>query len=230
MLVRITPQRKFIDWKKTKLFRFRWNWVEEKMFRGIRQQFPPSLCRRGWGFCRYCSCGENALERGEWKLILWKLYIEKINSCIFLFKNPFTLLFKKIVSRESIFIKFCDISAFLCALMFSLMGQCHKIFSFRFFSWIILPQASENPQICELTKFVTFADLPHVWQFGDLRIADPIFFVRFANLRFADPIFVADLQLPQICKFFIFLFTNTYLKCTNSNFYQIKNSAKQACS
>jgi hypothetical protein len=59
---------------------------------------------------------------------------------------------------------------------------------------------------------------------------DPIFFVRFANLRFADPIFVADLQLPQICKFFIFLFTNTYLKCSNLNFYQVKNSAKQACS
>jgi hypothetical protein len=41
------------------------------------------------------------------------------------------------------------------------------------------------------TKFVTFADLPHVWQFGDLRCVDPVFFVRFANLRFADPIFVA---------------------------------------
>ncbi len=31
-------QRKFIDWKKTKLFRFRWNWVEEKNLRGIRRQ------------------------------------------------------------------------------------------------------------------------------------------------------------------------------------------------
>jgi hypothetical protein len=29
-----TRQRKFIDWKKTKLFHFRWNWVEEKMLRG----------------------------------------------------------------------------------------------------------------------------------------------------------------------------------------------------
>ncbi len=36
----VTPlmQRKFIDWKKTKLFRFRWNWTEEKKLRGIRLQ------------------------------------------------------------------------------------------------------------------------------------------------------------------------------------------------
>ncbi len=33
-----TYQRKFIDWKKTKLFRFRWNWDEEKKLRGIRLQ------------------------------------------------------------------------------------------------------------------------------------------------------------------------------------------------
>ncbi len=31
-------QRKFIDWKKTKLFGFRWNWDEEKKLRGIRLQ------------------------------------------------------------------------------------------------------------------------------------------------------------------------------------------------
>ncbi len=31
-------QRKFIDWKKTKLFRFSWNWAEEKKLRGIRLQ------------------------------------------------------------------------------------------------------------------------------------------------------------------------------------------------
>ncbi len=31
-------QRKFIDWKKTKLFRFRWNWDKEKKLRGIRLQ------------------------------------------------------------------------------------------------------------------------------------------------------------------------------------------------
>ncbi len=34
----IKAQRKFIDWKKTKLFRFRWNWDEEKKLRGIRLQ------------------------------------------------------------------------------------------------------------------------------------------------------------------------------------------------
>jgi hypothetical protein len=31
-------QRKFIDGKKTKLFRFLWNWAEEKKLRGIRLQ------------------------------------------------------------------------------------------------------------------------------------------------------------------------------------------------
>jgi hypothetical protein len=50
--------------------------------------------------------------------------------------------------------------------------ECHKIFCFRFFAGIIFPQTSENPQICGLTKFVTFTDLPHVWQFADLRICD----------------------------------------------------------
>jgi hypothetical protein len=39
---------------------------------------------------------------------------------------------------------------------FALKGQCHNIFCFRFFPWIIFPQASENPQICGLAKFVTF--------------------------------------------------------------------------
>ncbi len=31
-------------------------------------------------------------------------------------------------------------------------------------------------------------------------------------------------------KFFIFLLTSTFLKCSNSNFYQTKNFAKQTCS
>ncbi len=35
-------QRKFIDWKKTKLFHFRWNWAEEKKLRGIIGRFPSS--------------------------------------------------------------------------------------------------------------------------------------------------------------------------------------------
>jgi hypothetical protein len=34
----IRTQRKFIDRKKTKLFRFRWNWAEEKKLLGIRLQ------------------------------------------------------------------------------------------------------------------------------------------------------------------------------------------------
>ncbi len=41
-------QRKFIDWKKTKLFRFRWNWADDQNLRGIRLQIsssPPPTCR-----------------------------------------------------------------------------------------------------------------------------------------------------------------------------------------
>jgi hypothetical protein len=60
-----------------------------------------------------------------------------------------------------------------------------------------------------------------VWQFADLRFADPIFF---AICRFCDLLtqIVADLQLLQICQFFTFLFTNNYLKCSNSNFLSNK--------
>ncbi len=86
-----------------------------------------------------------------------------------------------------------------------------------------LVQQIANPQICELTNFVIFADLRHAWQFANLR------FCRHYFLQFAYPHFFANLKLLQIRKFFIFLLTNTYLKCSNSKFYQIKNSAKQTC-
>ena len=122
-----------------------------------------------------------------------------------------------------------DISAFFCALMFRFKGTVSQDFCFRLFSWIIFPQAYENPQICGLAKFFTFADLSHMWQFVDLGFADPIFFA-ICIFVICWPKFVADWKLLQIFKFFIFLLTNTYLKCSNSNFYQIKNSAKQNCS
>ncbi len=38
-----------IDWKKTKLFRFRWNWVEEKKLRGIRLQISSFTRLEGGG-------------------------------------------------------------------------------------------------------------------------------------------------------------------------------------
>ncbi len=42
-------QRKFIDWKKTKLFRFRWNWDEEEKLCGIRLQISSSPTSVGGG-------------------------------------------------------------------------------------------------------------------------------------------------------------------------------------
>ena len=43
------PQRRLIDWKKTKLFRFRWNWAEEKKLRGIRLQSSSFPLQEGGG-------------------------------------------------------------------------------------------------------------------------------------------------------------------------------------
>ncbi len=56
-------------------------------------------------------------------------------------------------------------------------------------------------------------------------ICGPSTFLLFAYL-----IIFADLKLPQICKLCIFLLINLYLKCSNLNFYSIKNLAKQTCS
>jgi hypothetical protein len=61
-----------------------------------------------------------------------------------------------------------------------------------------------NPQICGLTKFVTFADLLQVWQFADLQIANPIFW------RFVDPNFFQDLKLPQILCFSPYKYFSLY--------------------
>ncbi len=105
--------------------------------------------------------------------------------------------------------------------MFCFQGTVSQDFSFRFFSWIIFPQASENPQICGLTKFVTFVDLPPVGQVCGFEICGPNIF---CDLRICWPKFIA-----QIWEFCIFLLTNTYLKCSTSNFYQTKNSAKHTC-
>ncbi len=59
-------QRKFIDWKKTKLFRFRWNWAKEEKV--ARHPSADSLLHSiggGWWFCRFCYWGKNAVEREE---------------------------------------------------------------------------------------------------------------------------------------------------------------------
>ncbi len=128
------------------------------------------------------------------------------------FQKSIYSAFKGIVSRDSIFINLYEVtSVHSCVrLCFALKGQCHKIFSSGFF------HESSSPKPLKIHKFVTFADLPHVWQFAVLWFADPIFFA------ICWPKLVADLQLLQICKFFIYLLTNTYLKCSNSNFYKKK--------
>jgi hypothetical protein len=56
----------------------------------------------------------------------------------------------------------------------------------------------------------------------------------FVDFQFVDPIsdIFADLKLPQISGYIIFLLTNTGLTCSNSNMYRYiieKNLAKQTC-
>jgi hypothetical protein len=72
----------------------------EKVVRHPSVDFLLHSIGGGWWFCRYCYCSENALE-GMRDIWFWFWYW-KINSCLFLFKNPFILLFKGIVSRDSI--------------------------------------------------------------------------------------------------------------------------------
>ncbi len=84
--------------------------------------------------------------------------------------------------------------------MFCFKGTVSQDFLLQVFSWIVFPQASENPQILGLTKFVTFADLPHVGQFADKPFADPIFFA-ICGFVICWPKFITDLQLLQIWKF-----------------------------
>ncbi len=51
--------KKFIDWKKTKLFRFRWNWDEEKKLCGIPSaDFLPQTCSP------ICFCCDGPSLRG----------------------------------------------------------------------------------------------------------------------------------------------------------------------
>ena len=174
----------------------------------------------------------------------------------------FTLLFKGIVSRDSIFttfIKFCEVTPVHSCVhwCFASKGQCHKICCFRFFFMNHFPTSlwnyhqdhfkclkkfcryshvkvhhlyqwhrryrccccyrrqifrgerwgnkfrnlvhqTANPKTCGLTKFVIFADLPHVWQFANLQFVDPIFFAICWST------FFANLKLLQIRKFIFF--------------------------
>ncbi len=113
-------QRKFVDWKKTKLFGCRWNWEK-------RKSCAASVCR----FPSFLMISMETKSMGDnW---FYEYSILKNKFLFFLFKNLLTLLFKWIVSRDSIFsifIKFCEVIS-VCSYVrrcFALKGQCHKIF------------------------------------------------------------------------------------------------------
>ena len=110
---------------------------------------------------------------------------------------------------------------------FALKGQCHKIFCFRYFHESLSPKALKIHKLVDWQNLLHCSDLSHAGQFSDLGTQ---YFFAICGFVICWPKFIADLQLPQIWKFFIFLLMNTYLKCSNLNFYQIKNSAKQTCS
>ncbi len=153
----------------------------------------------------------------------------KINSCIFLYKNPITLLFG-IVSRDSIFLKFFEVTSRHSCVhwCFALKGQWHKLKDFLlqvFFRNHRPPSLWKSANLC--TYKICYICGPSacvaICRFAIFR---PNIFWQFVDLGFADQ----NLKIPQICKFFIFRLTNTYLNCTNANFYLITNSAIQICS
>jgi hypothetical protein len=79
-----------------------------------------------------------------------------------------------------------------------------------------VPQMA-NPQICGLQKFVRFAELQHMWQFTDWRLADPIPFSICGFAIFETKLFLRNAN-PQINNSFL---QNTDLKCSNSTVYLI---------
>ncbi len=106
---------------------------------------------------------------------------------------------------------------------FALKGQCHKIFCFRFI------HESSSPKPLKICKFVDLQNLLHLRTFcmwGNLRICGPNIFCNLRNCDLLTQIYCG----PTISANLIFLLINSYLKRSNSNFYQKKNSAKQTCS
>ncbi len=73
-----------------------------------------------------------------------------------------------------------------------LKGQCHKIFCFRFFSWIIFPQASKNT--------VTLGSLQIFLKILG-QVAPPVSTTPVANLPPASPILMAKVPTTPAEKF-----------------------------
>jgi hypothetical protein len=63
---------------------------------------------------------------------------------------------------------------------------------------------------CEFAVLIFYYHLRAFRKCGNLKFAicGPYIVVQFANLRFADPVIFADLKLPPIRKYIIFLLTN----------------------
>ncbi len=119
----------------------------------------------------------------------------------------------------SIFVKFCEATSKHSSVHWclALKGQRHQIFCFRYFHELSSPSLwkSEN--------------LLHLWTFcmrGNLRICGPNIF---CNLRIWD-LLTQIYCGPTTSTNLKILFLSVYQKCSNSNFYQIKNSASQTCS
>ncbi len=109
---------------------------------------------------------------------------------------------------------------------FALKGQCHEIFCFRYL------HEPSSPKPLKICKFVDLQNVLHLRTFrmwGNLRICEPNIF---CNLQICDLLtqIYCGPTISTNLKILYFLLINLYLKCSNSNFYQIKNSAKKTCS
>jgi hypothetical protein len=121
-----------------------------------------------------------------------ELYIEKL-ILVYFFSKIHSLCFLKGWSQEIVYkVLWSDISDSFVRCCFALKGQCHKIFCFRFFSWIIFPQASKNTKICRLFYICGPSACVAICGFA---ICRPNIFCNLQILRSADP------NLLRTCNF-----------------------------
>jgi hypothetical protein len=68
-----------------------------------------------------------------------------------------------------------------------------RYMSYLFFLFYRAGWLHENPQVCELKKFLKFADLQQMWHFCGFPICGTNFLLRFADSRLGGPNFFAGL-------------------------------------